>query len=83
MDAPKLRGTKEEHVIARCPKCGAETDLGANADDLSDIHYKLVCPEIETQLAAAGGSKEEPHCLPMRKARDAAILEFRRKQRGD
>ena len=68
-------------MIVKCPKCAAETDIGPEASDLSDIRYKLTCPEIHAQLAAAGGSKEELHCLYMRKARDAAILEFRHKQR--
>jgi len=70
-------------MIVKCPKCAAETDVGADANDLSDTRYKLTCSELHAHLIAKGGQDTAIECPYMHRARDAIILEFRRNQRGD
>jgi hypothetical protein len=62
----------------KCPKCPVETDIGPDCDDVSDTGYKLVCPEIQRELIARGGTGIDLDCINMRTARDSAIRKYRR-----
>jgi hypothetical protein len=60
-----------------CSKCRATTNLEPKGGDLSDVHYKLVCPVLRERRLAKG-SDINIECLYMRRARDNAILKVHR-----
>jgi hypothetical protein len=58
--------------VAKCPRCPAEAVV-KHGDDVSDTRYKLTCPDMAMEGAAA-----TPECPYMRPVRDTALREFRR-----
>ena len=63
-------------MIVKCPICPAKSDLGPNADFNFDTRYRVICPEIKTDLA----TRESIHsidCPHMRREKMGAILKIR------
>ena len=63
-------------MVLHCPKCGARSNLGPNADNLTDTRYRADCPVLFAELRA-GGENIELECPHMRRARFDAFVAFR------
>ena len=64
-------------MIVKCPNCSAEVDLGEASDDLTDLKYKLTCPELQEHLRLSAGQNANLECPYMGPAKHAAILTAR------
>jgi hypothetical protein len=75
----KAKRSTEPQMKVKCPECPAETDLGPDCNDLTDLRYRFDCPvllEHRLQKGADAGIG----CSYMHRAIVAAILKFRRDQ---